>query len=77
MSAINSIVFNTTTITVNNRNRPYSNDFTVEHIQGPRRTRNGRPAVEVIVRTTASSPEPLRQYSCVYTLAGTLIRCQC
>jgi hypothetical protein len=77
MLAINTIQFNNNVINVSNKNRPFSNNFVVKHIQGPVRTRNGRNALAVVVQATATSLDPNRVYNCVYTLKGTLLSCSC
>ena len=63
--------------TVSKRNRPYSNNFELMGIKRFIRTRNGRPAVELLVKCTTDSMEPGRVYFCTYTYKGTLLSCFC
>jgi hypothetical protein len=63
--------------TVTKENRPFSNNFTLMGLKRFVRTRNGRDAVEVLVKCTQDSNEPGRVYFCVYTYKGTLLSCFC
>lgn len=63
--------------TATKKNRPFSNNFVLLGIKRFVRTRNGRDAVEVLVKCTSDSYEPGRVYFCVYTLKGTLMECFC
>jgi hypothetical protein len=63
--------------TVSKRNRPYSNNFELMGIKRFIRTRNGRDAVELLVKCTNDSKEPGRVYFCTYTYKGTLLSCCC
>jgi hypothetical protein len=72
---LNTISNGTLTVTVNNKNRPYRNNFTQVEFLKMLRTRNGRDAMLVLVKCTADSTEPGRLYSVVYTLNGTMMSC--
>jgi hypothetical protein len=63
--------------TANKKNRPFSNNFVLQGIKRFVRTRNGRDAVEVLVKCTTDSKEPGRVYFCLYTYKGTLMSCYC
>jgi hypothetical protein len=67
----------TVNFTVTGHNRPFSNNFTLMGIKRFVRTRNGRDAVELLVKCTNDSREPGRVYFCVYTYKGTLLSCYC
>ena len=60
--------------TATKKNRPFSNNFVLMGLKRFVRTRNGRDAVEVLVKCT-NSREDGRIYYCVYTYAGTLLEC--
>ena len=59
------------------KNRPFSNNFVLLGVKRFVRTRNGRDAVEVLVKCTQDSNEPGRVYFCTYTYKGTLMSCFC
>jgi hypothetical protein len=61
--------------TVNKKNLPFSNNFTMMGVKRFVRTTNGRDAVAVLVKCTADSYEEGRIYYCVYTYKGTLLEC--
>lgn len=61
--------------TVTKKNRPFSNNFALMGIKRFVRTRNGRDAVEVLVKCTTDSKEPGRIYYCLFTYKGTLLAC--
>ena len=63
--------------TATKKNRPFSNNFVLVGIKRFVRTRNGRDAVEVLVKCTNDSYEPGRVYFCLYTYKGTLMECFC
>jgi hypothetical protein len=65
----------TVNFTVKGDNRPFSNNFVLMGIKRFVRTRNGRPAVSVLVKCTNDSREPGRIYYCVFTYKGTLCEC--
>ena len=67
----------TVNFTATKKNRPFSNNFTLMGIKRFIRTRNGRPAVELLVKCTNDSMEPGRVYFCTYTYKGTLLSCFC
>jgi len=67
----------TVNFTANKKNRPYSNNFVLMGVKRFVRTRNGRDAVEVLVKCTNDSYEPGRVYFCLYTYKGTLLECFC
>lgn len=64
----------TVNFTVTKDNLPFSNNFVLMGIKRFLRTRNGRPAVSVLVKCT-NSREDGRIYYCVYTYKGTLLEC--
>jgi len=61
--------------TVTKKNRPFSNNFVLLGIKRFVRTRNGRDAVEVLVKCTNDSKEAGRIYYCLFTYKGTLLAC--
>jgi hypothetical protein len=63
--------------TATKKNLPFSNNFTLMGIKRFMRTRNGRDAVELLVKCTNDSMEPGRVYFCTYTYKGTLLSCFC
>ena len=67
----------TVNFTATKKNRPFSNNFVLTGVKRFIRTRNGRDAVEVLVKCTNDSKEPGRVYFCVYTYKGTLLSCFC
>ena len=67
----------TVNFTATKKNRPFSNNFVLQGIKRFVRTRNGRDAVEVLVKCTNDSMEPGRVYFCLYTYKGTLLSCFC
>ena len=66
-----SISFN-----VSKDNLPFNNNFVLMGIKRFVRTRNGRNAVEVLVKCTNDSMEPGRIYYCLFTYKGTLLACK-
>ena len=61
--------------TATKKNLPFSNNFVLKGIKRFVRTRNGRDAVEVLVKCTTDSKEPGRVYYCLFTYKGTLLAC--
>jgi hypothetical protein len=68
---------NVVNFTVTKKNRPFSNNFVLMGVKRFVRTRNGRDAVEVLVKCTNDSKEPGRIYYCLFTYKGTLLSCFC
>ena len=62
-------------ISINAKNRPFSNNFVQTQYYKTLRTRNGRDAHVVIVKCTSDSMEPGRLYCCTFTTKGTLLSC--
>lgn len=65
----------TVNFTATKKNLPFSNNFVLMGLKRFVRTRNGRDAVEVLVKCTNDSKEPGRIYYCLFTYKGTLLAC--
>jgi hypothetical protein len=65
----------TVSFVANKQNRPFSNNFVLLGVKRFVRTRNGRDAVEVLVKCTKDSMEAGRIYYCLFTYKGTLLAC--
>jgi hypothetical protein len=69
----NTVTAGSYTFTVTNKNRPFSNNFTVNFAQVVQF--NGQDEVYADVTCTQDSREPGMQYFCTYSTEGELVAC--